>query len=204
VLLASTAVPMWAASRLLLGPIFVATATATGAAASRLTLVACGLPARHPTRRALRTIETAAIAVELTLSTINERRLGNLAEPMRHGRSGTLFRAAEATVLLGLIAQVLGRRWTARGDDAASVLFLVGGLAFRFAWVNAGKVSAADHSTVAAFARGRSSPEDHLEVGGDPRSESKRRRSLRVVPGQRLWGEVIRRVSLAVESRLPG
>src|SRR3712207_8061149 len=40
VLLATTAVPLWARSRLFLGPIFVATATATGAAATRLALVA--------------------------------------------------------------------------------------------------------------------------------------------------------------------
>ena len=42
VLLASTAVPVWARSRLFLGPIFVSTATATGAAACRLALVAPG------------------------------------------------------------------------------------------------------------------------------------------------------------------
>jgi formate-dependent nitrite reductase membrane component NrfD len=38
VLLASTAVPVWARSRLFLGPIFIATATATGASAVRLVL----------------------------------------------------------------------------------------------------------------------------------------------------------------------
>ena len=53
VLLACTAVPVWARSRVILGPAFVATATATGAAATRLVLVATGLPRGHPTRRAL-------------------------------------------------------------------------------------------------------------------------------------------------------
>jgi formate-dependent nitrite reductase membrane component NrfD len=50
VLLASTAVPVWARSRLLLGPIFACTAAATGAAAARLVLVATRrviAPARH-------------------------------------------------------------------------------------------------------------------------------------------------------------
>ena len=42
VLLAATAVPVWARSRIFLGPIFVSTATATGAAATRLTLAAAG------------------------------------------------------------------------------------------------------------------------------------------------------------------
>ena len=48
VLLASTAVPVWARSRLFLGPIFVSTAAATGAAATRLALVATGPPGRAP------------------------------------------------------------------------------------------------------------------------------------------------------------
>src|SRR5690606_27448765 len=44
VLLASTAVPVWARSRLLLGPIFVSTAVLTGASATRLVLCARGMP----------------------------------------------------------------------------------------------------------------------------------------------------------------
>jgi Polysulphide reductase, NrfD len=91
VLLASTAVPVWARSRSLLGPIFVATATATGAAATRLALVARGLPDDHPTGKALGTIETAAMLSELSLSAINERQLGQAAESLRRGRPGLLF-----------------------------------------------------------------------------------------------------------------
>jgi formate-dependent nitrite reductase membrane component NrfD len=194
VLLASTAVPVWARSRLFLGPIFICTATATGTAATRLALVARGLPARHPTRSALRTLETAAIVAELVLSTVNERRLGAIAEPLRRGRSGALFRVAQAAVVVGLGVQIAaGRR--SRAEEAASVLFLAGGLAFRFAWVYAGKASAADHAAVAATGRG---------PGGDPRAESTRRRPLPGVPGRRLWGEIVRRTSLAVEGRLQG
>ena len=55
---------------------------------SRLTLVARGLPEGHPTRNALGALETAAIAAELSLSAINERRLGPLARPLSEGRSG--------------------------------------------------------------------------------------------------------------------
>lgn len=201
VLLASTAVPVWARSRLLLGPIFVATATATGAAATRLVLVARGLPARHPTRSALRTLETTAILAELVLSSINERRLGPISRPLRAGPSGAMFRAAQTSVVLGLAAQVAGRRRGPIFENAASALFLAGGLAFRFAWVYAGRASASDHVTAAAVARGRMRLEDKLEVGGDPRSESVQRRPIRA-PLHRLWGEVVRRTSLAVERRL--
>jgi hypothetical protein len=35
----------------------------------------------------------------------------------------------------------------------ASVLYLLAGLAFRFAWVGAGRTSAQDHEAVAAAAR---------------------------------------------------
>src|SRR6185437_1623542 len=68
VLLACTAVPLWAGSRTILGPAFIATASATGAAATRLVLVASGLPHGHPTRRALGTIETASMLTELAIS----------------------------------------------------------------------------------------------------------------------------------------
>jgi formate-dependent nitrite reductase membrane component NrfD len=141
-LLACTAVPVWARSRTILGPAFVATATATGAAATRLTLVACGLPDRHPTRRALGTIETASMLTELSLSAVGERRLGEAAEALRGGRPGIYFRAAKSLVALGLSLRLAARRTGSREHDLASVIYLAAGLAFRFAWDYAGKASA--------------------------------------------------------------
>jgi formate-dependent nitrite reductase membrane component NrfD len=202
VLLASTAVPVWARSRLFLGPIFVSTATATGAAAARLALVTSGLPAGHPTRTALRGLETTAILSELVLSTVNERRLRNISRPLREGASGRMFRVAQASVVLGLASQIACRRRPGRTfEDIASLLFLGGGLAFRFAWVYAGRASAADHEAAAAVGRGRLDLEDELEVGLDPRMQSQHR-PRRAVPGERLWGELVRRISLGVERRL--
>jgi hypothetical protein len=98
VLLSSTAVPVWARSRLFLGPIFVA----TGAAASRLVLVGAGLPAGHPTREALGRVEAGAIATDLALSAINQRRLGELSPGLEQGAAGRLFRGARRAVLAGL------------------------------------------------------------------------------------------------------
>lgn len=202
VLLATTAVPLWARSRLFLGPIFVATATATGAAATRLALVARGLPAGHPTRSALRMLETIAMVSELALSGVNKRRLEPLSQPMRQGRSGRLFRLAESSVLVGLAAQLGARRGSRQLENLASLLFLGGGLAFRYAWVEAGRASAADHDAAAALVRGRIAAEDELEVAGDPRAESLQRPPVSALPGHRLWGEAVRRFSLAVERRL--
>lgn len=160
VLLASTAVPVWARSRLLLGPIFVSTAAATGAAACRLVLVASGLPAGHPTRRALGRVETGAMAAELALSIVNERRLGPLADALEHGTPARLFAAAKWCVRAGL----LSRAWRdggrpARVRHAASATFLAAGLMFRYAWVGAGPRSARDDRAVAETARSRRSGE---------------------------------------------
>lgn len=154
VLLAATAVPVWARSRLFLGPIFVSTAAATGAAATRLTLVAGGLPREHPTRIALGRVETGAMLGELVLSEVNERRLGELGEGLRRGQPGRFFRAAKWLVRGGLVLRVVPHR---RGwlHHVASLAYLVAGLCFRFAWVKAGPPSARDDEAVARMARGR-------------------------------------------------
>jgi formate-dependent nitrite reductase membrane component NrfD len=159
VLLGSTAVPVWARSRLFLGPMFVATATATGAAATRLALVARGVPEGHPTRLALGRVETGAIATELALSTLNERRLGRLAEALEAGGVGKLFRGAKWAVRTGLALRLVRRRAGPTSHHVASGLYLAAGLAFRYAWVAAGRNSARDDRAVAKTARtGRSSP----------------------------------------------
>jgi hypothetical protein len=155
VLLAATAVPLWARSRLFLGPIFVATATATGAAATRLALVAAGLPSDHPTRIALGRVETGAMAAELALSSLNERRLGRLSRSLREDRGGRLFKAAKWSVRAGLALRLARRRGGPRMHHLASCLYLGAGLAFRYAWVEAGKHSARDDEAVARMARSR-------------------------------------------------
>jgi hypothetical protein len=155
VLLAATAVPLWARSRLFLGPIFVATATATGAAATRLALVASGLPPGHPTRIALGRVETGAMAAELALSSLNERRLGRLSQSLREDRGGRLFKAAKWSVRAGLALRLARRRGGPRVHHLASCLYLGAGLAFRYAWVEAGKHSARDDEAVVRMARSR-------------------------------------------------
>lgn len=153
VLLSTTAVPLWARSRLFLGPIFVATATATGAAATRLVLRATGVAPGHQTLAALRTVETGAMLAELTLSSVNERRIGRLASALHRGRAGRLYRGAQAAVAAGLALRFLHGRFGARAYDAASVLYLIAGLGFRYAWVTAGRASASDDEAVALMAR---------------------------------------------------
>jgi hypothetical protein len=155
VLLSSTAVPVWARSKRFLGPIFVATATATGAAAVRLVLSATGMPAKHPTRSALVRIETGAMASELVLSGVLERRLGRAAQTLGEGSAKWLFRVAKWSTRAGLASRVARGGLAAPAGHAASGLFLVGALAFRYAWVHAGRASAHNDEIVGLTARGR-------------------------------------------------
>jgi formate-dependent nitrite reductase membrane component NrfD len=153
VLLASTAVPVWARSRMFLPPIFVCTAAATGAAANRLVLAASGAPVGHPSRTALGTVETAAMATELVLSSLNERRLGRFGEALDTGRANRLFELARWSVRVGLGLRFLRSRGGPWTHHVASVLYLLGGLSFRFAWIEAGRQSAGDDEAVARMAR---------------------------------------------------
>jgi formate-dependent nitrite reductase membrane component NrfD len=155
VLLASTAVPVWSRSRAFLPPIFICTATATGAAANRLALAASGVRPGDPSRAALGTAETVAMGTELLLSSFNERRLGRVAEALDSGRAGRLFAVAKWSVRAGLSLRPLRSRGGPWVDHAASLLYLFGGLCFRFAWVGAGRTSALDDETVARVARER-------------------------------------------------
>ena len=149
VLLASTAVPIWARSKLFLGPIFVCTATATGAAACRLALSATGTGREHPTIVALSDVQAGAMLAELGLSVLNERRLSRLqlAEPLERS---PWMKAAKWLVRAGLGLQLTRRRSL---EHVASAVYLAAGLAFRYAWVQAGPVSARDDRAVARMAR---------------------------------------------------
>jgi formate-dependent nitrite reductase membrane component NrfD len=203
VLLACTAVPLWARSRTILGPAFVATATATGAAASRLVLVARGLPHGHPTRRALGTIETASMLTELSLSALGERRLGTAADALSSGRPGLYFRTAKRLVGLGLSLRLVARRTGSREHDLASVMYLAAGLAFRFAWVYAGRASATDDAAVAEMGRDRRPRRDDHPRTWQRRALSTRRSPLPLPDAaRRAYGEAVRRTSLAIERRL--
>jgi len=200
VLLACSAVPLWSRSRVILGPAFVATATATGAAATRLVLVASGLPHDHPTRRAIGTIETASMLTELSISALGERRLEEIADPLRQGQAGTYFRTAKRLVAVGISLRVVARRTGAREHDLASVMYLAAGLLFRFAWVYAGRASAKDDAAVAAIGRGRRALNDEREGPRQPRTLSSRRSPLPLPSAvHRAYGEAVRRTSLAIE-----
>ncbi|MDX6701513.1 MAG: hypothetical protein QOF26_1739 [Baekduia sp.] len=167
VLLAATAVPVWSRSRMTLGPIFVSTATLTGAAATRLVLVATGLPRDHPTAEALGRVESGAMAAELVLSELNHHHLGRLATVLEDGAGARWFKGAKWLARAGLALRLTRRRTGPWADDLASVAFMGAALCFRFAWVRTGRTSAHDDEGVARTARGhatRGEPETKFEV----------------------------------------
>ncbi|MGZ4178174.1 MAG: NrfD/PsrC family molybdoenzyme membrane anchor subunit [Solirubrobacteraceae bacterium] len=205
VLLAATAVPVWARSRSFLGPIFVATATATGAAATRLALSAGGRPEDDPSHVALSRLESGAILTELALSAGNELRLSRAGNIIPRGSSRRLFRAAEASVVIGLVLPLLLRRRPPRRavQNASSLLYLAGGLTFRIAWVQAGKASALDDEAVAFTARTRLARSEPSPTVAEQRVLSETRQP--VAGGRvsartaRLWSRTVGAVSLLVE-----
>jgi hypothetical protein len=138
-LLAATATPLWARSRVLLAPIFVCTAAASGAAANRL------VQRGGPTREALGHLELLAMGGKLVLSPINDRHIGSLAEPLEHHRA---YKASNWAARIGVALRLLRR-----GGDLPSLLFLASALLTRIAWIEAGKQSAGDDEAVARMAR---------------------------------------------------
>jgi formate-dependent nitrite reductase membrane component NrfD len=181
VLLAATAVPVWARSRLFLGPIFVATATLTGAATTRLALVASGMPAGHPTRVALGRVESGAMTAELLLSAVNEHRLGRLGKVLEEGKGRQALpqrevaRARRHGPAPGPPrGRALGppRRQPALHGRRALLPLRLG---------RAGPASARDNEAVARMARARG-------TAGEPDPPARRRRAAPLAPRKETHG----------------
>ena len=207
VLLSCTAVPVWARSRALLGPMFVSTSAMTGAAATRMALIAGGGTQASGTERALQAIEHVSLVAHVALSSANHRRLGLAGEALDTGRHGLMLRSAERALLAGVLAKItvrVLRRDTARQvvDAAASLTYLVAGLAVRIAWIEAGKTSARHDEAAAAQGRRTRDAAGGAYESPEPRLPSTSRPPLRARDARRLWSETVRRVSLSLERRV--
>jgi hypothetical protein len=129
-------------------------------------LVASGVRPGHPTRVALGQVQAGAMTAELALSMINQRRLGRHAELLETNRK---MKAAKALVSAGLALQFVRRRASRpEAGHAASVLYLIAGLLFRYAWVEAGPVSARDDRSVAEMSRAKRPLSDGVSPGSPP------------------------------------
>lgn len=162
-LLAATAVPLWAAGGVLLGPIFLATALASGAALLALLNVITTRPGSDGDRaRAdIEVVASAATVAQLSSSIARELLVPERIEkPLTTGTWGTIYRvSAVGAGMLGplalrLPAQVRGRKVGRAISLTASSLTLVGAMAERFALVEAGKRSADDPLAYQEHSRG--------------------------------------------------
>ncbi len=148
VLLSSTAVPIWARARHILGPLFLTSGLSTALAS--LSLI---LSLGRGNRQTLEKVERAELAVmttELGLIAALPAVLGSLAKPLLKGKTAVFFGAGTigGGLLLPLLARLgwkLTKKPTPRGlNIGASLLVLAGGLILRYVWVVVGRASADD------------------------------------------------------------
>jgi formate-dependent nitrite reductase membrane component NrfD len=150
VLLTATAVPLWAAAGILLGPLFLAASITAGAAA----LILLGILSGHQSRAARADLEIVASVgamTQLGLAAAHEALVPErIGRPLRQGLWGRVFRFGVlgggllAPMGLRLLAWRSGARLERLFSALSAILTLLGTLAERFALVEAGKLSARD------------------------------------------------------------
>jgi len=193
-LLAATAVPLWAAGGIFLGPLFLATGLASGAAA--LTLMALGWGKRGPeadaARQQIETVEAISAVAQLTLVAAREAVVPpRINQPLRRGRWGLLYRGGAvgggmaAPLLLRFVIRLSGRRVGGAIAAIAATLTLLGALAERFAITEAGKQSADDPLAYQELSRGapgeaRPTPAQQAERAGKAGAPAAYRRNVAV------------------------
>ncbi len=137
VLIANTAVPVWHEARHQLPFVFGASASAgAGALSTLLTPHAASGPARR--------LAVLATALEVVSNEVMERRLGELAEPLRNGRVGRLSRAAKLLSGAGAAMIATAGRRNPAAARLGAVLMLGGAMSLRWSIFRAGFESARD------------------------------------------------------------
>jgi formate-dependent nitrite reductase membrane component NrfD len=136
VLLADTATPTWHEAHRELPFVFAGSAAS---AAGGLGMLAAPLGEAAPARR----MALAGAVLELAFELRMESSMGVAAEPLHHGRAGTLMRTSKALTLAGAAATALAARSRIAGVAAGAAL-LTGSALTRFGIFEAGQASARD------------------------------------------------------------
>lgn len=144
VLLSGTSTPLWSQSQWL-GPLFSASAVATGAGAISLALGALGGPpfGETPAGRALETVKLAAHAAEVALMRAFVAEAGDLAAPLTRGGEALPFWGSVGATLTSCLLGLLPGTGKF-GKLAGSLLGLAGSFAMRWAMIHAGPLSSGD------------------------------------------------------------
>ncbi len=136
-LVANTAVPAWHESRRLLPFVFGSgAALSAGAAATIITPPG----AAHPARR----VAVGAAALELGLSELMVKRLGDLGEPYRRGRASRWRQLSRAAIVGGTSLMAARGASSRAAAIVAGTLLSTGALSARWSVVEAGRQSARD------------------------------------------------------------
>lgn len=149
VLLAATAVPLWAKRPMLLGPLFLSSAMSSGAAAIAGFSAVCG-PCNEDAEERLRTLEGISAIAEGALLATWLAALGTTARPLLESRTASTVR--HGVVGMGMVlplalaglANHLPRPLRRQATVVASALTLAGVFALRYAVVEGGRLSADD------------------------------------------------------------
>jgi formate-dependent nitrite reductase membrane component NrfD len=162
-LISATSIPIWARNWLFMGPTFLTSGLST--ALSWLSLV---LHLTHSgeekTLRTLHRAEKATVLIEAGLMAASLARMSRWSKPLFSREIAPLF--VGGTLIGGILAPIalLFGRESRPKSILASVLALAGGLAFRFAIIQAGRKSADDPEAYFTFASGESAPQPEDNV----------------------------------------
>jgi formate-dependent nitrite reductase membrane component NrfD len=157
-LISATSVPLWARNWLFMGPTFLASGLST--ALSWLSLVLhLTRSGEKKTLHTLHRAEKATIVIEAGLIAASLARMSKWSKPLFSREVAPLF--VGGTLFGGILAPMalLFGKESRPKSILASVLALAGGLAFRFAIVKGGRISADDPEAYFTFASGESAPQ---------------------------------------------
>jgi formate-dependent nitrite reductase membrane component NrfD len=158
VLLGATAVPLWGKNALLLGPLFLNSAFSTAVAAINLGVAIQKNPPELAVER-LEALDRIVIGSELALVVASRAHLGELARPLKTGRTGMLltYGTGVAGLITPLAIQSVNRRLRSRPLSVlASLLVLFGGFVLRYTMVTGGHESANDPEATFFYTRKKS------------------------------------------------
>lgn len=136
-LVANTAVPVWHESRRLLPFVFGSGAALSAGAAAVITTPHQAAP---PARR----VALLAAALELGLSKLMEKRLGEHGEPYRRAKAARFGRLSRASIVAGAALLVARGSSSSAASIIAGSLLSAGALSARWSVFEAGRQSAAD------------------------------------------------------------
>jgi formate-dependent nitrite reductase membrane component NrfD len=157
-LISATSVPLWARNWLFMGPTFLASGLSTALSWLSLLLHLTN-SGEKKTLRTLHRAEKAIIVIEAGLMATSLARMSRWSKPLFSREVAPLF--VGGTLLGGLVAPMalLFGKETRKKSLLASILVLAGGLAFRFAIIKGGRISADDPEAYFTFASGESAPQ---------------------------------------------